>query len=43
MALFELASSGVRATAMPRTAHNQGLGGFAGLLTDMARQSGVSG
>ncbi len=44
-ALFELGSRGVRASAvrLPRTAHNQGLGGFAGLLTDMARQTGVSG
>lgn len=44
-ALFALSSRGVRPSAvrMPRTAHNQGLGGFAGLLTDMARQSGVSG
>ena len=45
LALLELASRGVRASAvrMPRTAHNQGLGGFAGLLTDIARQSGVAG
>ena len=44
-ALLELSSRGVRASAvrMPRTVHNQGLGGFAGMLTDMARQSGVSG
>jgi nucleoside-diphosphate-sugar epimerase len=28
---------------MPRTVHNEGKGGFAGLLTDMARRSGVSG
>jgi nucleoside-diphosphate-sugar epimerase len=28
---------------MPRTVHNQGRGGFAGLLTDMARRNGVSG
>jgi nucleoside-diphosphate-sugar epimerase len=28
---------------MPRTVHNQGRGGFAGLLTEMARRSGVSG
>jgi nucleoside-diphosphate-sugar epimerase len=28
---------------MPRTVHNQGRGGFAGLLTDMARRTGVSG
>ncbi len=45
MALLELASRGVCATAvrMPRTVHHQGKGGFAGLLTDQARRSGVSG
>ena len=45
MALLELASRGVRATAvrMPRTVHNQGQGGFAGLLTDQARRTGASG
>lgn len=44
-ALLELASRGVRATAvrMPRTVHNRGEGGFAGLLVDAARRSGVSG
>ena len=44
-ALLELASRGVRATAvrMPRTVHNQGKGGFASLLTDQARRTGVSG
>ncbi len=44
-ALLELASRGVRATAvrMPRTVHNEGKGGFAGLLTDQARRTGVSG
>jgi nucleoside-diphosphate-sugar epimerase len=44
-ALLELASRGVRATAvrMPRTVHNKGAGGFAGLLTDQARRSGVAG
>ena len=44
-ALLELASRGVRATAvrMPRTVHNQGKGGFAGVLTDQARRSGVAG
>jgi nucleoside-diphosphate-sugar epimerase len=43
--LLELASRGVRATAvrMPRTVHNQGKGGFAGLLTDQARRTGVAG
>ncbi|WP_328332928.1 3-beta hydroxysteroid dehydrogenase [Streptomyces sp. NBC_00455] len=40
-----LASHGVRSTAvrLPRTVHNQGTGGFAGLLTDIARRTGVSG
>ncbi len=45
IALLDLASCGVRATAvrMPRTVHNEGKGGFAGLLTDQARRTGVSG
>ena len=45
MALLDLAARGVRATAvrMPRTVHNNGKGGFAGLLTDVARRTGVSG
>jgi len=40
-----LALEGVRSSAirLPRTVHNQGQGGFAGLLTQIARQSGVSG
>jgi nucleoside-diphosphate-sugar epimerase len=44
-AALELASRGVRTSAirMPRTVHNNGDGGFAGLLTQIARQSGVSG
>ena len=44
-ALLELASRGVRATAvrMPRTVHNNGMGGFAGLLTDQARRTGGAG
>jgi len=44
-ALLDLASRGVRATAvrMPRTVHNQGKGGFAGMLTDVARKAGVAG
>jgi hypothetical protein len=44
-ALLELASRGVRATAvrLPRTVHNEGKGGFAGLLADLARRSGVVG
>jgi nucleoside-diphosphate-sugar epimerase len=28
---------------LPRTVHNQGNGGFAGMLTEIARQTGVSG
>jgi len=45
IALLDLASRGVRATAvrMPRTVHNEGKGGFAGLLTDQARRAGVAG
>jgi nucleoside-diphosphate-sugar epimerase len=45
IAVLELASRGVRSTAvrMPRTVHNQGRGGFAGRLTEIARRSGVSG
>ena len=44
-ALMALASRGVRATSvrMPRTVHNQGKGGFAGLVVDQARRSGVAG
>ena len=44
-ALLELASRGVRCATvrMPRTVHNQGQGGFAGLLTDAARRTGVTG
>ncbi|SFJ42767.1 SDR family oxidoreductase [Amycolatopsis sacchari] len=44
-ALLDLASRGVRATAvrMPRTVHNEGKGGFAGLLTEQARRTGVVG
>ena len=45
MAVLDLASRGVRSSAvrLPRTVHNEGKGGFAGLLTEMARRSGVSG
>jgi nucleoside-diphosphate-sugar epimerase len=45
MAALALAERGVRTAAvrMPRTVHNEGDGGFAGLLTQIARQSGVSG
>jgi nucleoside-diphosphate-sugar epimerase len=41
MALLDLAGRGVRAVAvrMPRTVHNEGKGGFAGLLTDASRPS----
>jgi len=44
-ALLDLGSRGPRSTAvrMPRTVHNRGKGGFAGLLTDVARHAGVSG
>jgi nucleoside-diphosphate-sugar epimerase len=31
------------AVRMPRTVHDEGKGGFAGLLTDLARKSGVAG
>ncbi len=45
MAILGLASRGVRSTAirLPRTVHNEGDGGFAGLLTQIARGAGVSG
>jgi len=44
-AILDMASSGLRSSAirLPRTVHNNGTGGFAGLLTQIARQSGVSG
>ncbi|MFC4456120.1 SDR family oxidoreductase [Deinococcus sonorensis] len=44
-AMFDLASRGVRSAAvrLPRTVHNEGRGGFAGLLTAEARRSGVAG
>lgn len=44
-AMLALASSGVRTSSvrLPRTVHNQGKGGFAGLLTEFARQAGTSG
>ncbi|MFJ4678245.1 SDR family oxidoreductase [Kitasatospora sp. NPDC088783] len=40
-----LASRGVRSSAvrMPRTVHDNGAGGFAGLLTEAARRTGVAG
>ncbi|MDT8915970.1 SDR family oxidoreductase [Amycolatopsis sp. PS_44_ISF1] len=44
-ATLDLASRGVRTSAvrLPRTVHHRGSGGFAGLLTNIARRSGVSG
>ncbi|NUP66728.1 MAG: SDR family oxidoreductase [Nonomuraea sp.] len=44
-ALLEPASRGLRSSAvrMPRTVHNEGKGGFAGLLTDQARRTGIAG
>ncbi|MCX4816567.1 SDR family oxidoreductase [Streptomyces sp. NBC_01239] len=44
-ALLDLASNGLRSMAvrMPRTVHNEGQGGFAGLLADAARRTGVAG
>jgi nucleoside-diphosphate-sugar epimerase len=44
-ALLGLADQGVRSSAVriPRTAHADGQGGFAGLLTDQARRTGVAG
>jgi len=44
-AALDLAARGVRSSAvrLPRTVHNHGHGGFAGLLTDIARRTGVSG
>jgi nucleoside-diphosphate-sugar epimerase len=42
---LDLSSRGVRTSAirLPRTVHNEGDGGFAGLLTQIARQTGVAG
>jgi len=42
---LELASRGVRTAAvrLPRTVHNEGKGGFAGLLTETARHNGFAG
>ncbi|HEU5008425.1 MAG TPA: SDR family oxidoreductase [Jatrophihabitantaceae bacterium] len=44
-AVLGLAARGVRSTAvrLPRTVHNEGRGGFAGVLTGIARRTGVSG
>ncbi|PZE94761.1 SDR family oxidoreductase [Curtobacterium sp. MCBD17_008] len=43
--LLALSSQGVRASAvrMPRTVHEDGQGGFAGLLTEAARRTGIAG
>ena len=43
--VLELASRGVRSAAirLPRTVHNEGTGGFAGLLTNVARRNGLAG
>ncbi|PZE87083.1 SDR family oxidoreductase [Curtobacterium sp. MCBD17_032] len=43
--LLALSSQGVRTSAvrMPRTVHEDGQGGFAGLLTEAARRTGVAG
>lgn len=44
-ALLDLAPQGLRSMAvrMPRTVHNEGRGGFAGLLAEAARRTGVAG
>ncbi len=44
-AVLDLAQRGVRSSAvrLPRTVHNRGAGGFAGMLTEIARRTGVSG
>jgi len=44
-AVLELAARGVRTSAvrLPRTVHHHGEGGFAGLLTQAARRTGVAG
>ncbi|MFJ4655782.1 SDR family oxidoreductase [Nocardia sp. NPDC088792] len=43
--VLDLAARGVRSAAvrLPRTVHNEGAGGFAGLLTNIARRTGVVG
>lgn len=45
MGALGLAAQGVRSSAvrLPRTVHNNGMGGFAGILTGIARQTRVSG
>lgn len=44
-AILALAAQGVRSSSirLPRTVHSNGNGGFAGLLTNIARQTGISG
>ncbi|MFF7451606.1 MULTISPECIES: NAD-dependent epimerase/dehydratase family protein [unclassified Streptomyces] len=44
-AVLGLSSGGVRSSTvrLPRTVHHHGVGGFAGLLTDIARRTGASG
>ncbi|NUP25218.1 MAG: SDR family oxidoreductase [Nocardia sp.] len=44
-AVLDLGARGVRSSAvrLPRTVHNRGAGGFAGLLANAARRTGVSG
>lgn len=45
LAALDLAARGVRVSAirLPRTVHADGTGGFAGILTETARQAGVAG
>ncbi|PZF26716.1 SDR family oxidoreductase [Curtobacterium sp. MCPF17_051] len=45
LAALDLAARGVRVSAirLPRTVHADGTGGFAGILTEAARQAGVAG
>jgi nucleoside-diphosphate-sugar epimerase len=45
LAALDLASRGVRVSAirLPRTVHADGRGGFAGILTELARSTGVAG
>lgn len=45
LAALDLASRGVRVSAirLPRTVHADGTGGFAGILTEVARNTGVAG
>ena len=45
MAVLELAGKGVCSSAvrLPRTVHQNGTGGFAGMLTERARRTGIAG